>query len=125
VPSQTLRAAAMPYVAATAVFAFLAGSAAVYFLMGSSSPDVKARAVAPAPETQIEAPLARADHPSPKKGGFQRTASPAVSADSAAFPGSKSDEQGAKPAEPVAPAQPQTWSDTVQTFKQFVRPEQK
>ena len=125
VPSQTLRAAAMPYVAATAVLAFLAGSAAVYFLMGSSSPDVKAKAVAPAPETQIEAPLARADQPSPKKGSFQRTASPAISADSAAFPGSKSDEQGAKPAEPVAPAQPQTWSDTVQTFKQFVRPEQK
>jgi hypothetical protein len=125
VPSQTLRAAAMPYVAATAVLAFLAGSAAVYFLMGSSSPDVKARAVAPAPQTQIEAPLARADQPGPKKGGFQRTASPAVSADNAAFPGSKSDEQGAKPAEPVAPAQPQTWSDTVQTFKQFVRPEQK
>jgi hypothetical protein len=127
VPSQTLRAAAMPYVAATAVFAFLAGSAAVYFLMGSSSPDVKARAAAPAAETQIEAPLARAEQPSSKKSGLQRTTSPAVSADSTAFPGSKSDEQGAKPAEPAAPAQtqPQAWSDTVQTFKQFVRPEQK
>ena len=79
VPSQTLRAAAMPYVAATAVLAFLAGSAAVYFLMGSSSPDVKARAAVPAAETQIEAPLARADQPSPKKGGLQRTATPAVS----------------------------------------------
>ena len=115
VPSQTLRAAAMPYVAATAVLAFLAGSAAVYFLMGSSSPDVKARAAVPAAETQIEAPLARADQPSSKKGGLQRTASPAVPADSA------------KPAEAAAPAQtqPQAWSDTVQTFKQFVRPEQK
>jgi hypothetical protein len=121
-PPQTLRAAAMPYVAATAVLAFLAGSVAVYFLMGSSSPDVKARAIAPA-ETQIEAPLVRADQPNLKKGGFQRTASPAVSADSAAFPGSKSDEERARPAEPPAPAQPQTWSDTVQTFKQFVRPE--
>jgi hypothetical protein len=115
VPSQTLRAAAMPYVAATAVLAFLAGSAAVYFLMGSSSPDVKARAVAPPAETQIDAPLARADQPSSRKGGLQRTASPAVPADYA------------KPAEAAAPAQtqPQAWSDTVQTFKQFVRPEQK
>jgi hypothetical protein len=121
VPSQTLRAAAMPYVAATAVLAFLAGSAAVYFLMGSSSPDVKTRAIAPA-ETQIEAPPVRSDQPSSKKGGFQRTVSP-VSANSAAFPALKSNEQGAKPAEPVAPAQSQTWSDTVQTFKQFVRPE--
>ena len=93
----------------------------------SSSPDVKARAAAPAAETQIEAPLARAEQPSSKKSGLQRTTSPAVSADSTAFPGSKSDEQGAKPAEPAAPAQtqPQAWSDTVQTFKQFVRPEQK
>ena len=56
-PPQTLGAAVLPYVAATGVLAFLAGSAAVYFLMGSSSTDVKARAVAPALETQIEAPL--------------------------------------------------------------------
>jgi len=126
-PPQTLGAAVMPYVAATGVFAFLAGSAAVYFLMGSSSSDVKARAVAPAAETQVEAPLAHTDQASPKKGSIQRGASPAALADGASFWGSKPEAQGAKPAGAAAPAerQPETWSDTVQTFKQFVRPEQK
>ncbi len=125
-PPQTLGAAVMPYVAATGVFAFLAGSAAVYFLMGSSSSDVKARAVAPAAETQVEAPLTHPDQASPKKGSIQRGASPAALADGASFWGSKPEAQGAKGGA-AAPAerQPETWSDTVQTFKQFVRPEQK
>ncbi len=125
-PPQTLGAAVMPYVAATGVLAFLAGSAAVYFLMGSSSPDVKAR-VAPADEAQFEAPMARPDLPGTKKGGFQRAAAFGVSGDNAAFAGSKAEEQGARPAEPAVSAEHpgQTWSDTVQTFKQFVRPEQK
>ena len=126
-PPQTLGAAVMPYVAATGVFAFLAGSAAVYFLMGSSSSDVKARVAAPVAETQVEAPLAHTDQASPKKSSIQRPASPAALSDSASFWGSKGEAQGAKPAGPAAPAerQPETWSDTVQTFKQFVRPEQK
>ena len=126
-PPQTLGAAVLPYVAATGVLAFLAGSAAVYFLMGSSSADVKARAVAPAPETQIEAPLVHVDQPGPKKGSFQRAVASGVSSDSTTFSGSKAGEPGAKPAESGAPVehQPQKWSDTVETFKQFVRPEQK
>ena len=126
-PPQTLGAAVLPYVAATGVLAFLAGSAAVYFLMGSSSADVKSGAVAPAPETQIEAPLVHVDQPAPKKGSFQRAAASGVSSDSTAFSGSKAGEPGAKPAESGAPVehQPQKWSDTVETFKQFVRPEQK
>ena len=115
-PPQTLGTAVLPYVAATGVLAFLAGSAAVYFLMGSSSTDVKARAVAPALETQIEAPLVHPDQPGPKKGSFQRAV---ASGDSTTFSGSKAGELGAKPAEY------QKWSDTVETFKQFVRPEQK
>ena len=125
-PPQTLGAAVMPYVAATGVLAFLAGSAAVYFLMGSSSADVKAR-VAPADEAPFEAPLARPDQSGTKKGGFQRAAASGVSGDNAAFAGAKAAEQAARPAESGAPAehQVQTWSDTVQTFKQFVRPEQK
>ena len=127
VPPHTLRAAAMPYVLATGVLAFLAGSAVVYFLMGSSSADVKARAVAPAPETQIEAPPMRADQPGPKKGSFQRAVASGVSSDSATVSGSKAGELGARPAESGAfvERQPQKWSDTVETFKQFVKPEQK
>jgi hypothetical protein len=126
VPSHTLRAAAMPYMAATGALAFLAGSAAVYFLMGSSSADVKARAVAPAPETQIEAPLVHVDQPAPKKGSFQRAVAAGVSSDSTSFWGSKAGDLGAKPVESGASVehQPQKWSDTVETFKQFVRPEQ-
>jgi len=118
-PPQTLGAAVLPYVAATGVLAFLAGSAAVYFLMGSSSADVKARAVAPALETQIEAPLVHADQPGPKKGSLQRAVASGVSSDSTTFSSSKAGELGAKPAES------QKWSDTVETFKRFVRPEQK
>ncbi len=126
-PPETLGAAVLPYVAATGVLAFLAGSAAVYFLMGSSSADVKAGAVAPVPETQIEAPLLHGDQPVPRKGSFQRAAASGVSSDSTTFSGSKAGEPGAKPVEFGAPVehQPQKWSDTVETFKQFVRPEQK
>ena len=125
-PPQTLGAALLPYVAATGVLAFLAGSAAVYFLMGSSSDD-KARAVAPAPETQIEAPPMRVEQSAPKKGSFQRAVASGVSSDSTAVSGSKAGEMAAKPAESEAPVerQPQKWSDTVETFKQFVSPEQK
>ena len=113
--------------AATGVLAFLAGSAAVYFLMGSSSADVKARALAPAPETQTEAPLVHVEQPAPKKGSFQRAVASGVSSDSTIFSGSKAGEPGAKPAESGAYVdhQPQKWSDTVETFKQFVKPEQK
>jgi hypothetical protein len=126
-PPQTLGAAVLPYVAATGVLAFLAGSAAVYFLMGSSSADVKARAVAPAPETQIEAPLVHVEQPVPRKGSFQRAVASGVSSDSATVSGSKAGELGARPAESGASVehQPQKWSDTVETFKQFVKPEQK
>ena len=120
VPPHTLRAAAMPYVLATGALAFLAGSAAVYFFMESSSADVKARAVAPAPETQIEAPPMRVDQAGPKKGSIQRAGAPGVSRDSATVSGSKAGvESGA------SVDQPQKWSDTVETFKQFVKPEQK
>ncbi len=124
-PPQTLWTAVMPYVAATGVFAFLAGSAAVYFLTGSSSADVKAKAAATAVETQFEAPTAPADQPGSKKGGLQRAALPAASADSTGFWGSKAEEQGTKSAKPEAPAERQTWSDTVETFKQFVKPDQR
>ncbi len=121
-PPQTLGAALLPYVAATGVLAFLAGSAAVYFLMGSSSSDVKTRAEASAPDTQIEAPPMRVDLSGPKKGSFQRAGASGVSGDSAT--GSKAGELVAKPAESEASGerQPQKWSDTVETFKQFVRP---
>jgi len=123
-PPQTLGAALLPYVAATAVLAFLAGSAAVYFLMGASSEDVKVRAVAPAPEPQIEAPPMRAEQAAPKKGSFQR---PVASGDNITFSGSKAGELNARPGDSEASVerQPQKWSDTVETFKQFVRPEQK
>ena len=89
VPPHTLRAAAMPYVAATGVLAFLAGSAAVYFLMGPSSADVKARTVAPAPEAQIETPLVHVDQPAPRKGSFQRAVVSGVSSENTSFSGSK------------------------------------
>ena len=126
-PAQSLAAAVWPYVAATGILAFIAGCAAVYFLTGSPSADVKARAVSPAAETQGEAPLAHSDQSGAKKGGLQRAASPALSGDGATILGPKAEEQGAKPAGPASPAdhQVQTWSDTVETFKQFVRPEQK
>jgi hypothetical protein len=114
----------MPYVAATGVFAFIAGSAAVYFLTGPSPVDVKARAAAPAAEIQVEAPVTQ---PGSRKGGLQRAPSQAASADSAGFWGSKTEEQPPKAADSATPAERriQTWSDTVETFKQFVRPEQK
>jgi len=125
-PPQSLGAAILPYVAATGILAFLAGSAAVYFLTGSPSDDVKAKAAAHTEELQVRAPPARSDPIGAKKGGVQRAAPSAVSGDSASIWGSKPEEQGAKPAEPASAAhQPQTWSDTVETFKQFVRPEQK
>ena len=126
-PPQTLAAAVMPYVAATGVFAFIAGSAAVYFLSGPSPVDVKARAAAPAAEIQVEAPMTQLGQPGARKGGLQRTPSQAASGDSAAFWGSKTEEQAPKAADPATPAERrlQTWSDTVETFKQFVRPEQK
>ncbi len=126
-PPQTLGAAVMPYVAATGIFAFIAGSAAVYFLTGSSSVDVKAREAAPAVEMQVEAPMTQSGQPGSKKGNLQRAPSQASSADSAGFWGSKTEEQAPKAANSAAPADHrlQTWSDTVETFKQFVRPEQK
>ena len=127
-PPQTLRAAVMPYIAATGIFAFIAGSAAAYFLTGHPSPDVKERAVAPSAETQADLSAARPDQVSSKKSDFQRGNAQASSADSTAgFWGPKADEQASKPAEHEPPAaQPlATWSDTVETFKQFVKPEQK
>ena len=125
-PPQTLAAAVMPYVAATGVFAFIAGSAAVYFLTGPSPVDVKARAAAPPAEIQVEGPVTQPGQPGSRKGGLQRAPSQAASADNAGFWGSKTEEQ-AKAANSATPAEHrlQTWSDTVETFKQFVRPEQK
>ncbi len=126
-PPQTLGAAVMPYVAATGIFAFIAGSAAVYLLTGPSSGDVKIKAAAPTAEIQVEAPMMQSGQPGSRKGGLQRAPSQAASADSAVFWGSKTEEQAPKAAEPTAPVEHriQTWSDTVETFKQFVRPEQK
>ena len=125
-PPQSLGTAILPYAAATGILAFLAGSAAVYFLTGSPSDDVKAKAAAHTEELQVRAPPARSDPIGAKKGGVQRAAPSAVSGDSASIWGAKPEEQGAKPAEPASAGhQPQTWSDTVETFKQFVRPEQK
>lgn len=125
-PPQSLGAAVLPYVAATGILAFLAGSAAVYFLTGSPSDDVKAKAAARAEEIQVGAPPARPDQIGGKKGGFQRAAPSAGSSDSASMWGLKAEEQGAKPADPASAGhQSETWSDTVETFKQFVRPEQK
>jgi hypothetical protein len=125
-PPQSLGTAILPYAAATGILAFLAGSAAVYFLTGSASDDVKAKAAAHTEEIQIGARPARPDQIGAKKSGSQRAAPSAVSGDSASIRGAKPEEQGAKPAEPASAGhQPQTWSDTVETFKQFVRPEQK
>ncbi len=126
---QTLTKSAMPYVAATGVLAFLAGSAVVYFLMDSTPSDVAERPAPPVVETRTEAPLARIDQTSAKKGRFQQPASSAVSGDSPASSWSKAGAaQETRPAEPAASSgdrQGQPWSDTVEAFKQFVRPEQK
>ncbi len=123
-PPQSLGAAVMPYVAATGIFAFIAGSAAVYFLTGSSSPDVKASIAAPVVEAPIEASVTQSAQPGSKKGGLQR--GPSFSADTTGFWTQKAEDQAPRVAESVAPpARLQTWSDTVETFKQFVRPEQK
>lgn len=114
----SLRAALLPYLAATGVLAFLAGCAAVYFLTGPSAVDVKARTASPAAETQLEAPLLGPAQSGAKKGAVQKAVTPAVSVENA-NPWGISGEQAAKPA---SPADHQSWSDTVETFKQFVRP---
>ena len=119
VSPQSLRAALLPYVAATGVLAFIAGSAAVYFLTGSSAADVKTRGIIPAVETQIEEPLVRLDQSAARKSGSEKAA---------ATPwGVKAEDVAAQPADPRASGgrQLESWSDTVATFKQFVKPEQK
>lgn len=116
VSPHSLRAAVLPYVIATGVLAFIAGSAAVYFLTGSSAEDAKARVVIPAAETQIEAPLARLDQSAARKNGSEKAA--------AASWGVKAEEEAAGPVASGS-RQPESWSDTVATFKQFVKPEQK
>ncbi len=120
---QTLRAALMPYIAATAVVAFITGCAAAYFLTGASTPNA-GNAVTPGADVQVDT-AQRPDQPSSKKGALQR-AQP-VPADSQVSWGSKVDDQVTKQAEPgTGPAKPlASWSDTVETFKQFVKPEQK
>ena len=124
-PAKNLKSEILPYVAATGVLAFLAGSAAVYFLTGSPSADVKAKASAS--EMPLEAPLARQDLTGNKKGTVERRASPAASNDAATLWGTKAEVQGANAAESTSSGerQGQSWSDTVATFKQFVKPEQR
>ena len=119
VSPHSLRAALLPYVAATGVLAFIAGSAAVYFLTGAPAADMKARDSIPAAEMQAEAPLVRPDHPSARRSGPENTG--------AAPWGVKAEEMAARPAEPAASGgrRLESWSDTVATFKQFVKPEQK
>lgn len=116
VAPQSLRSAVLPYVAATGVLAFIAGSAAVYFLTGQSDADVKAKAVIPAIEMQEGAPLVRVDQSAARKSGSEKAA--------AASWGVKAEDVAA---EPVASGgrQHESWSDTVATFRQFVKPEQK
>ena len=71
----SLRAALIPYIAATAIFAIfvlIAGSALVYFLTGSLAPVRTTGAVAPA-KPQVYLSTARPDQPE-SKCGFQRAA---------------------------------------------------
>jgi hypothetical protein len=135
-PPQSLRSALVPYIAATSIFAFLAGSAVVYFATGSSSSDVKANVAAPSIDAQLDSWMSRPDQVSSKKTGLQRALEPSPA------PVQRVSEPRTfeLPAAPVrtmvmesaesagekaqAPQQVQTWSDTVETFKQFVKPDQ-
>lgn len=153
-PAQSLRSALLPYVAATSMFAFLAGSAFVYFATGSSSSDVKANVAAPSIDAQLDSWMARPDQITLKKGGLQRAPEPSVApqqraAEPSAAPvqrtfelpaapvrtmvmesdesGKRSAEDRARQAGAAAPArqQAQSWSDTVETFKQLVKSDAK
>ncbi len=132
-PPHSLRSALVPYIAATGIFAFLAGSALVYFATGSSSSDVKANVPPPAIDAQLDSWMSRADQVSAKKSSLQRASEPSI----APAPRVSEPRTFELPAAPVrtmvmenadsagakapAPQQAQTWSDTVATFKQFVK----
>ena len=123
-PPQSLRAALMPYVAATAVFAFLAGSAMVYFLTESPAPVRTMETVSPA-EPNASFSAAPPDQPSAKKGIPQQAApqlppapANAPSRDNMGFLNLSGEPSVSQP---TAPQKLETWSDTLEAFKQFVK----
>ncbi len=153
-PVQSLRSALLPYIAATGIFAFLAGSAVAYFVTGSSPSDVKANVAAPSIDAQLDSWMARPDQVTSKKGGLQRASEPSTAPQQRAAEPSvppvqrtfelpaapvrtmvmESGESGGanledrpKQEEAAAPAgqRVQSWSDTVETFKQFVKSDAK
>jgi hypothetical protein len=107
-PPQSLRAAAMPYVAATGLFVFAAGGALAYFATEWSSD-------AQPTESQPAASITRLDQSGARKGDFQRAAVQTAPAPSTA--------QAGRQAELGAPgaSQLETWAGTVEAFKQLVK----
>jgi hypothetical protein len=134
-PPRALQAAALPYIAATALFVFVSGGALAYFTLGASSDAVTDTGDGRG-ELQPSPAAVRADQIAFRKGGIQRsgtqntsvsgtTPSAAVLPASVDAWGVKAEERAPKQGdlEASAPQQLDSWSDMVETFKQLVKAE--
>ncbi len=145
-PPQMVRASRLPYIAAAGFSVFIAGSAAFYLAATEPSTEVKTaeppRVESPIAAGQSDSDAARSAAEKPrqeltvaKKGGFERPKAVPQSAVAEVPAATRTSENAGgwatKPEEPAkqaeltakVPVQLETWSDTVETFKQFVASE--
>jgi hypothetical protein len=120
-PPQTLQAALKPYAIAAGLFVFVSGCALAFFAIGSPSPDVAPASASPS----MEPPPSLVVQPEPRgarKGDFKGQAAKTAPSAPPAFAAAMTDPRESGEAAPAdAPAQ--TWSETVEAFRQFVKTE--
>jgi hypothetical protein len=118
-PPQTLWAALMPYAVAAGVFVFISGGALAFFTLGSSPADVDAAGETTRAQTLVS-PVAREEPRPAARGEFKAPVAKAAASAPVSL-GAMTDprESAQKPRAEPAP----TWSETVETFRQFVKAE--
>jgi hypothetical protein len=122
-PPQTLNAALLPYAVAAGVCILVSGAALTYFVAGSSSADVTQASDNVTPSL---AAIAREEGAAPAKGGFQRAQAQAAPALPSLFSNVIVDAPESAPrpaANGTQQAGPSNWSETVETFREFVKAE--
>jgi hypothetical protein len=117
-PPQSLQAAMMPYAVAGGLCVFILGGVLAFFAIGSSPADVEPATAAASSELLGAQPEQRGA----RKGDFQGQAAKTEPSLPLAFTASMTDPRESME-KPASAGSAQTWSETVETFREFVRTE--